>query len=64
MKQYQISESDLETLEAAFPELASALGAEAANRRDIQEHMAMVKKALSDVRWNYGPHENIEEVDS
>ncbi len=62
MKMFQITESDLEVLESSLPELIDGLGVRG-NARIIQEHVALVKKILSDVRWNYGPHSEIEEHD-
>jgi len=64
MKMYQISEDDLETLETACPGLYDAIGPEALNRQDVQEHCQMVKRILSDVRWRYGPHKNVERIDA
>lgn len=60
---FQINEQDLETLERATPAIASALPPEALDRKDIREHLEMVKKVLSDVRWDYGPHSDVEIVD-
>lgn len=59
MKMFQISEADLKELEWRIPaliELASSPKTRVAAR--------VIKKILSDVRWNYGPHENVEIVEA
>jgi len=60
---HQIYEEDLETLERAIPCLQEALMfTGAVTRPDIQEHLSMCKTILSNVRWNYGPPTEAEEV--
>lgn len=62
MKLYQVTEDDLETLESALPSLQDAMMStpEIINRNDVQEHLAMVKVIISNIRWNYGPPTNVE----
>lgn len=60
MKLFQIYETDLESLESSLPELADALG-ESASDILIRKHLESIKKILSDVRWNYGPHIEVKE---
>jgi len=65
MKMYQISEDDLETLESTLPSLQDALlwpqtNGMPINDRRVQEWLAMAKRIISDVRWNYGPHQHVE----
>lgn len=67
MKMYQISEDDLETLESTLPSLCDALAwpqtnGLAINDRHVQEHLAMAKRIISDVRWNYGPPKDVENI--
>jgi hypothetical protein len=57
---FQIAEDDLETMEAALPKLQEALmgnpsGEPPINRKDVNEHLQMLKSIVSNVRWNYGP---------
>lgn len=64
---FQISEDDLETLESALPSLQDALmGSPSSeppiNRKDVHEHLSMLKRIVSDVRWNYGPGTNVENI--
>jgi hypothetical protein len=58
-----ITEDDLATLEDALPALVEGLHAEVEMRPDIQDHIAMSKTILSNVRWNYRPHTNKERID-
>jgi hypothetical protein len=57
MKMFQINESDLEVLEREIPNIFDlAAFSDAYNKRpDIQEAADMIKKIISNVRWNYGP---------
>jgi hypothetical protein len=58
---FQIYENDLQVLEHALPRLHDALG-EALNRPDVQVMLEEVKDILSNVRWNYGPHTNVQRI--
>ncbi len=60
MKLFQINEADLAELERTVPSLADALMPVMTNRLRVQ--IRLVQRVLSDVRWNYGPPTNIEEV--
>lgn len=66
MKMYQINEDDLETLESTLPHLQDAMmsAPEVINRKDVHEHLSMIKTILSNVRWNYGPPMNVERIDA
>jgi len=64
MKLYQITESDLEALERALPlvyEIASTNSGERLAALNTQ--MRAIKQVLSNVRWNYGPHGQIENIE-
>ncbi len=54
----QISESDLAALESIMPSLASLICERGTPR--LRTQLRRVKTILSDVRWNYGPHEECE----
>jgi len=58
MKLFQIYECDLQKLETALPQLQDALG-EAMNRPDVQAAIGEVKEILGNVRWNYGPYQEV-----
>lgn len=64
VKHFIISEDDLETLERALPCLQDAMmsAPDAINRKDIHDHLSMTKAILSNVRWNYGPPTQVENV--
>lgn len=66
MKMYQINEDDLETLESALPALQDAMMSVPGviNRKDVHEHLSMVKRIVSDVRWDYGPPTNVETIEA
>lgn len=58
-KLFQISEEDLETLEMAVPFMYDR----ACDRMQSDQHKELAiraKAALSNVRWNYGPYEQVE----
>ena len=57
-KMFQIYETDLAKLEAAMPRIMDAAGA-ALNGAAMQVLMDEVKEVLSNVRWNYGPYEEV-----
>jgi hypothetical protein len=57
-KLFQIYDSDLEALEQLLPELHSAAG-ELLNEPSVRIKFRRVKDILSNVRWNYGPHEEV-----
>jgi hypothetical protein len=58
---FQIYETDLAKLESAMPRLMDAAGV-ALNRPDVQVLFDEVKEILSNVRWNYGPPQNVETI--
>lgn len=60
-KMYQIREDDLCELERVLPELHVALGVNTTPA--VRTKLRRVKTILSNVRWDYGPHENVENVD-
>lgn len=62
MRQYQINESDLEYLEAAVPVLCFRLG-ESLNCPDVRMKFRRFKEILSDVRWGYGPPQEVEKIE-
>lgn len=58
---FQIYESDLAELEQSLPELSWAVGLQ--NDRRLKTHLRRLKRIVSDVRWNYGPHDNVQIVE-
>jgi hypothetical protein len=66
MKMYRISQDDLETVELALPELQDAMmsAPQVINRKDVHEHLSMLKRIISDIRWNYGPPTNVERIEA
>jgi len=62
MKLYRITEDDLETLEGSMPFLCDAMmcHADLINRKDVNEHLSMLKTIVSNVRWGYGPPTEVE----
>ena len=59
MKYFQISEADLETLEQLAPQLVWMLD-EKLNDTAVRMKARRVKEILSNVRWDYGPPQEIE----
>lgn len=57
---YQIYERDLVELERMLPELIEPLYA--SNQPRIRVQARRIKDILSNVRWNYGPHTNVEVI--
>lgn len=62
-KLFQITEEDLESLEATLPELQLAM-MPLLNDPMLQKRLSMCKKILSDVRWNYGPPTEVGQVEA
>ncbi len=60
---FQIYETDLAKLESALPRLMEAAGL-TLNRPDVQVLFEEVKEIVSNVRWNYGPPQHVEELGS
>lgn len=58
---FQIYEEDLQTLETALPRLQDALGV-AMNLPEVQVMVGEVKEILSNVRWNYGPYQEVRRI--
>jgi phage-related protein len=61
-KLYQIHEEDLAELERVMPELADLLTFSTDMDARTRVQLRKVQKILSDVRWNYGPQTDVEEV--
>lgn len=57
-KQFQISEPDLHKLETYLPKLCERVGL-ANNDPVVQALFGEVKEILSDVRWSYGPPQEV-----
>ena len=55
---FQIYEDDLEALENALPDLHEAMADKTTPRLRVK--LERVKQILSNVRWNYGPHREVE----
>lgn len=68
MKLFQINEDDLQTLEQIVPGLCDRLQSLdfAANgpkhQNELKTKIRQVRRILTDVRWNYGPPEIIEQI--
>lgn len=58
-RMFQISEEDLETLEQAVPFMYDR-AADKMQDDQSKETAIRAKAALSNVRWKYGPYENME----
>lgn len=60
-KLFQIYDDDLAALEQTLPEITKAItvGMDNAMRAKIRR----VQTILTNVRWNYGPHTEVERVD-
>lgn len=57
---FQIYENDLIELEQSLPVLSWAIGP--LNDRRLKTHLRRLKRIVSDVRWSYGPHDDVEEL--
>ncbi len=57
-KIFQIHEEDLAALEATLPQFADRLSASLDNRLRVQ--IRRVQQILLNVRWDYGPHSELE----
>lgn len=55
---FQIYETDLEALEQILPALHESLAEKTTPRLRVK--MERAKQILSNVRWNYGPHREVE----
>lgn len=65
MRLFTIKEVDLETLERELPDICSVVELSHAynERKDLQEALQMIKKIVSDIRWNYGPAQQVEKIE-
>lgn len=59
---FQVYEDDLRTLETALPRLQDALRERACDPA-VQVALQEVKDILSNIRWNYGPPQEMQRVD-
>ena len=59
-KLFQIYESDLADLEKMLPEVSDALMPHLTGRLRVQ--LRRCQSILSNVRWNYGPPTEVEEI--
>jgi len=60
-KLYHIHEEDLQELERVIPEIFESLTHET-NQPKHRVQLRRVKEILSDVRWNYQPHTDVEKI--
>ena len=60
-RMFQIYEADLAELERTMPKLCESLGEHLDAKMRTQ--FRRLQSILSQVRWNYGPPENVERVD-
>ena len=58
---FQINADDLAVLEFAIPELCEHLAEKTSNADRVK--IRRVKEILSNVRWNYQPHSEIERIE-
>lgn len=61
-KLYQIKEDDLATLESELPRLLDA-AAMTCNDAITRKRWQAVKEILSNVRWDYGPPQQVEAIE-
>lgn len=54
----QIHDEDFEALERIIPEIADSLSVHLTPR--LRTQLRSVKTILSNIRWNYGPHTDVE----
>ena len=60
MKLFSINEDDLKTLEECIPQLTESIGERTSNRDRTM--IRRVQQVMLNVRWDYQPHSDIEEV--
>lgn len=58
---FQVYEQDLVQMEQSLPILAQAVGP--LNDPRLKRHLRLLKEIVSNVRWNYGPHDQVEKVE-
>ncbi len=64
MKLFQIYEEDLQTLEELLPQMMSHPSAwTLGNNRAFMAKYRRVQEIIKNVRWNYGPHKDVERVE-
>ena len=63
VKLYQITEDDLAMLESEMPRLMDP-NLPACNDPMTRKRWQAVKEILSNVRWNYGPPQEVEQLPS
>lgn len=62
MKMFSIREDDLADLERIVPQLADAVTMDAEALAKSKRHARVCKRILSDVRWDYGPPDEVEVI--
>ena len=60
MKLFSINEDDLKTLEECLPPLTQRIGENTTNRDRVM--IRRVQQVMQNVRWEYQPHGDIEEI--
>ena len=60
-KLFQIKADDLAILEQAVPRLVD-IAMESLDNNKSRVQIRRIQKILSDVRWNYGPHSDVETI--
>lgn len=58
-RMFQIHEGDLAELERLLPSLGAALATSQQYSGRVRTQLRRCKAVLSDVRWNYGPPDNV-----
>jgi hypothetical protein len=64
MKLFQITEDDLAELEHTLPDLCDAVAMRPEATSQQRTQIRRVRRIISDVRWNYGPPEQVERIDA
>jgi len=60
---HQITEDDLAALEQHLPQIMAAT-MKSCNDPIVRKQWERVKEIVSNVRWNYGPPSQVEEIDA
>lgn len=63
-KLFQIHEDDLADLERIVPQWTQSLGFESGSSPELRTQIRRIQKIITDVRWNYQPHTEIERIDA
>lgn len=63
-KQFRVSEHDLAILEKALPVIHECAALSPLySRADVTVSVEECKRILSDIRWDYGPYQEVEKLE-